>query len=103
MKFFKYFDEAGEVRQGLLKLKDMTGSTMCKLQEIDIDELRDVILFIIIFELFDKLDKMRALAKFFPDPKAILIWVVNVFELMHKIGSAFFGNFVDSAVVTGSI
>lgn len=39
MEFFEEFDEAGEVGQGLLELKDMAGSTMCELKEIDIDKL----------------------------------------------------------------
>lgn len=81
----------------------MAGPTMCELKEIDIDKLWNVVFFIVFFEFFEKLDKMRALAEFFPDSKAVLIWVVNVFELVHEVGSAFFRYFVDGAVVAGSI
>lgn len=46
---------------------------------------------------------MRAIAKSFPDLKAILVRVVNRFKLVHQVSFVIFGHLVDSAIFSRSI
>ena len=81
----------------------MSGSAVGKMEEVLLDELRDVVLVVPVFEFLDEGDEVGAFGEFLPDAEGILIGVVDGLELMHEVGLAIFGDLDDGMVLGGGV
>lgn len=73
MQFFQGFDELCEVGDGLAELQDMPGAGVGSFEQVRLDELRDEVFIILVFELLEEGDEVGGLDEFFADPEAVLI------------------------------